>query len=113
MELPDMVTRLPAIDSPGFGNNVRTSVLQSKHGQLVFFEMLTDTVVPSHHHKAQWGVVLEGDVELTIGGVTRRYQPGDTYYIPEGVEHSARAPAGSKVIDFFEEADRYPLKDKT
>src|SRR6185436_19308511 len=66
--------------------------------------------IPAHSHKAQWGTVLEGEVEVTIGGETRKYGTGSSYYIPAGVVHSARAPAGCKVIDFFEEPDRYRLR---
>ena len=36
--------------------------------------------VPEHAHGAQWGVVLEGWVEFTIGGETQTYRRGDTYY---------------------------------
>ena len=110
MELPDMITRLPEADLPYPSTAVKTSVLQSEQGQLVFFQIFNDVVIPAHSHKGQWGTVLEGQVELTIGGETRIYGPGSSYYIPAGVVHSARAPAGAKVIDFFEEADRYKLK---
>ena len=107
MELPDMITRLPEADLPFPSTAVKTSVLQSAHGQLVFFQILKDVEIPAHSHKGQWGTVLEGRVELTIGGM---YGPGSSYYIAPGVVHSARAPAGAKVIDFFEEPDRYRLK---
>ncbi len=110
MDLPDMITRLPEADLPFPPTAVKTHVLQSEHGQLVFFEILKDVEIPAHSHKAQWGTVLEGEVEVTIGGETRNYATGSSYYIPPGVVHSARAPAGAKVIDFFEEADRYRLK---
>ncbi|MEO1637857.1 MAG: cupin domain-containing protein [Pseudomonadota bacterium] len=53
---------------------------------------------------------MEGALELTIGGVTKTYHPGDSYDIPAGVEHSAKVKAGARVVDAFEEADRYPLK---
>jgi len=33
-----------------------------------------------------------------------------SYSIPAGVEHGALIKAGTKVIDVFEEADRYPIK---
>jgi quercetin dioxygenase-like cupin family protein len=105
-----MITRLPEADLPFPATAVRTSVLQSEHGQLVFFQIFADVDIPAHSHKAQWGTVLEGQVEVTIDGVTRKYGPGSSYYIPAGVVHSAKAPAGSKVIDFFEEPDRYRLK---
>jgi len=110
MDLPDMITRLPEADLPFPPTAVKTNVLQSEHGQLVFFQILQDVVIPAHSHKAQWGTVLEGEVEVTIGGETRKYGAGSSYYIPAGVTHSASAPAGAKVIDFFEEPDRYKLK---
>lgn len=110
MELPDMITRLPEADLPYPSAAVKTSVLQSAHGQLVFFQIFQDVEIPAHSHQGQWGTVLEGEVELTIGGETRVYGPGSSYYIAPGVVHSARAPAGAKVIDFFEEPDRYRLR---
>ena len=54
--------------------------------------------------------MIEGEIEMTVGGETRTYGPGDTYYIPAGVVHSANVPAGAKAIDFFEEPNRYKLK---
>ena len=54
--------------------------------------------------------VVHGQLELTIGGETRTYGPGSPYFIPSGVVHSARIPAGTKIIEFFEEKDRYKLK---
>jgi quercetin dioxygenase-like cupin family protein len=47
---------------------------------------------------------------MTIRGETRLYDLGSSYYIPAGVIHSGKARAGAKVIDFFEEPDRYRLK---
>ena len=110
MDLPEMITRLPEADLPFPSTAVKTNVLQSEHGQLVFFQIFKDVEIPAHSHKAQWGMVLEGEIEMTIGGETRKYGAGSSYYIPAGVVHSARVPAGAKAIDFFEEADRYKLK---
>lgn len=110
MELPEMITRLPEADLPFPPTALKTGVLQSEHGQLVFFQIYKDVEIPPHSHKAQWGIVLEGEIEMTVGGVTRTYGPGSTYYIPAGVVHSAKVPAGAKAIDFFEEPDRYRVK---
>ena len=110
MELPEIITRLPEAELPFPSTTVKTSVLQSDQGQLVFFQILKDVELPAHSHKGQWGTVLEGQVELTIDGETRGHGPGSSYYIPAGVVHSARVPAGTKIIDFFEEPDRYRLK---
>ena len=110
MELPEFIVRLPEADLPVPTTTLKTNVLQAEQGQVVFFQALKDVVMPAHSHKDQWGTVLEGQVEITIGGENRLYGPGSSYYIPAGVVHSAKAPAGAKVIDFFEEPDRYRLK---
>ena len=46
-------------------------------------------------------------MELTIGGETRRYGPGDSYHIPAGVTHGARFLSHFRAIDVFADADRY------
>jgi len=110
MELPEIITRLPEVELPFPSTTVKTSVLQSDHGQLVFFQIFEDVVLPAHSHQGQWGTVLEGQVELTIDGVTRTHGPGSSYYVPAGAVHGARVPAGTKIIEFFEEPDRYRVK---
>ena len=110
MELPDIITRLPEVDLPIPSTSVRTSLLQSDHGQLVFFQILKDVDLPPHSHKGQWGTVLEGTVELTVDGATQAHSAGSSYYIPAGAIHSARLTAGTKIIEFFEEPDRYKRK---
>ena len=107
MELPDIITRLPQVELPIPSTTVRTSLLQSEHGQLVFFQILKDVDLPAHSHKGQWGTVLEGTVELTVSGSTQVHTAGSSYYIPSGAVHSARLAAGTKIIEFFEESDRY------
>ncbi len=110
MELPDIITRLPEVELPVPSTTVRTSLLQSEHGQLVFFQVLRDVELPAHSHKGQWGTVLEGTVELTVSGSTRVHTTGSSYYVPAGAVHSARLVAGTKIIEFFEEPDRYKPK---
>jgi len=107
MELPEIITRLPEVELPIPSTTVRTSLLQSEHGQLVFFQILKDVDLPAHSHKGQWGTVLEGMVELTVSESTHVHHAGSSYYIPAGAVHSAKLAAGTKIIEFFEEADRY------
>ena len=110
MELPEFIRNLPKVDLPFEESKVTGHALPSNVGLLVFFEFFEDFDLPAHSHGAQWGTVLEGELELTIGDETRTYGPGDSYSIPAGVVHSARVPAGVKVIDCFEEPDRHKLK---
>ena len=52
----------------------------------------------------------KGEIELTIAGETRTCRPGDTWDIPTGTLHAAKLKAGARLMDVFEEPDRYPLK---
>lgn len=110
MPLPAFIRALPALDLPFPEDAVRTNAVRSDAGLVVFFTFLKDFDLPPHSHRGQWGTVLEGAIELTIGGETRRYRPGEPYDIPAGTVHSARVPAGTVVMDVFEEPDRYPLR---
>ncbi len=107
---PKFILKLPEADIPIPG--VRGNLLQSEHGQLVFFDIPAAAEVPPHAHGAQWGVVLEGEMELTIGDETRTYRKGDTYFIPDGVTHSATFKTRCQILDLFTDKDRYRVKSK-
>ncbi len=49
-----------------------------------------NSTIPTHGHpQEQTGIVIEGELDLTIGSETRRCRKGDAFTIPGGVEHSA------------------------
>mgnify|MGYP001138721532 CR=1 FL=1 len=87
----------------------KTAVVKSDAGLVAFFTFPKDMELPMYSHGAQWGTAVEGEIELTIGGETKVYRAGDSYSIPAGVEDGAMIKAGTRVIDVFEEADRYKL----
>jgi quercetin dioxygenase-like cupin family protein len=50
------------------------------------------SVVADHSHPhEQVGILIEGQLEFTVGGVTRRLGPGDMWRIPGGVVHRVQA----------------------
>lgn len=110
MSYPDFFTAFPAIDVPFPDDVVTTAVVRSDTGLVVFFTFHKAMTLPMHAHGAQWGTVIEGEIEFTIGGETRTYGPGDSYSIPAGVLHGGTIAAGTRAIDVFEEADRYALR---
>jgi quercetin dioxygenase-like cupin family protein len=59
--------------------------------------------VPTHaHHHEQIGLVLEGEIIMTIGSETRTLVPGHAYTIPGNLPHSAEGgPNGCLVLDIF------------
>lgn len=110
MDIPAFITSFPALDVPFPEDVVTTHAIQSDKGLMVMFVFHQDVSLPEHSHKGQWGSVLEGRVTLTIAGKATTYLPGQSYFIEDGVPHAVDVVAGTKAIDIFEEADRYPLR---
>ena len=63
---PEMIERLPDIDIPNPA--VQGKLLQGEGLQAVFISVETATEIAPHQHRAQWGVVLEGEMLMTVGG---------------------------------------------
>ena len=105
---PEIITSLPEADMPFEG--IEAYLLQGEKQKVIFMSFDEDVEVPEHAHEEQWAVVLEGEIEVTIGGKTEVCRRGDTYYIPKDVVHSARVKKGYKDITFFNQRDRYKVK---
>ena len=109
---PNVITNLPEADIAFEG--VRAWILQAENHQLVLFQMEPTAKVPEHSHDyPQWGMVIEGEMELTIEGKTGNFKKGDDYLIPARAKHKARFLAKSRVIDLFSERTRYRTKPPT
>jgi hypothetical protein len=108
VEFPDFVKNLPQADLPFQGLN--GWLVQSPSGQVLFNESAIELEVPEHAHGEQWGVVIDGSIDLTIDGATRTYRSGDSYFIPSGAPHRATIHPGFRAIDFFSDQHRYRLR---
>ena len=106
---PEPIRNLPEADVPLKG--VVAYLSQSESHQIIFMEFSEDIEVPEHSHESQWGIVLEGRIDLTVEGVKRTYLRGDRYFIPKGTKHSAKIHAGYADITFFDQKDRYRTKE--
>jgi len=105
MNFPEIIKNLTKIYVPI--NGLDAYLVQSKDNQLVFFDFKEDTEIPIHSHGAQWGIVVDGKIDLTIGGEQKTYYKGDSYNIQAREIHGGKIYSGFKAIDFFEDADRY------
>ena len=81
-------------------------ILRLVWGERVMLSYVTfqpNRILPAHSHSnEQTGIVIEGELRLTIGDETRLCKKGDAFTIPGNVEHSAAC--GDKptiVIDTF------------
>lgn len=107
---PPVITCLPEADMQFEG--VKAWILQADTQQLVFFEFEAEAKVPEHSHSyAQWGMVIDGKMKLTIDGKPRICEKGDEYLIPAGAKHLASFPCRTRVMDFFSEKNRYKPKE--
>ncbi len=76
------------------------------HGErmtFAYFTLAQGAPLPEHHHPhEQIGMVVKGEIELTIAGDTRAVAPGGAYHIPSDTLHSARCLKGpAEVIEVF------------
>jgi len=107
-DFPKVITSLPEADVRFEG--VRGWIAQGDNHQIVFFEIESSAEVPEHSHNAQWGIIVEGEMELAIEGKPKVYRKGDEYFIPAQAKHSAKFLTKCRIIDFFSESSRFKAK---
>lgn len=107
---PEPIRRLPEADIPL--NGIKAYLSQGESHQIIFMEFSEDVELPEHSHEGQWGIVLEGKIELTIDGIKQIFTKGDRYFIPEGVIHSGKIYAGYADITYFDQKSRYKVKER-
>ena len=105
---PKPILDLPQADIPIPGATAFLS--QAENHQMLFMEFNQDVEIGEHAHASQWGIVLEGRIDMTIDGTQKSFYKGDCYIIPQGVRHSAKIYAGYADITFFNQKDRYSVK---
>ncbi|MFQ6124475.1 MAG: cupin domain-containing protein [Candidatus Heimdallarchaeota archaeon] len=96
-----MITTLLEADIPIEG--VRSHLLQGEKQQFVFMRFEKDVGVPEHLHEAHWGVVLDGEIEVTSDGKECTCIKGDTYLILNAVKHRVKVYilANIKLPEFY------------
>lgn len=107
---PYIITEQPGADIPVDG--VKSHLIQAGQQQFVFMQFEKDIEVPEHSHEAQWGVVLDGEIELIIDGQKKKLKKGDTYFIDKDVRHSAKIKKGYSDLTLFNQPDRYKVNRK-
>ena len=101
-----LIRALPQVENPVVPLN--GWLLHGEQALAMFYELPEGADLQEHAHGAQWGVVLAGRVDFTIGGTTTTFGPGDTYSIDAGVPHSAFMHPGTVGIDVF--GDPHPYR---
>lgn len=107
---PKVITNLPKADIAREG--MEAYVSQADNHQIVFMKYEKEISVAEHHHESQWAIIIEGKIELNIDGVVYIYGKGDSFFIPEGVKHSAKVHAGYIAMTYFDQKSRFKVIQK-
>ncbi|MBC6492182.1 cupin domain-containing protein [Flavihumibacter stibioxidans] len=74
--------------------------LHGDKSTLAVWDIKKGSILPEHHHEnEQITYILEGELEMTIGGVTTIFRAGNVQVIKSNVPHSAIALTDCRVID--------------
>ena len=56
--------------------------------------------VEHSHPFDQCGIVVEGEIEMSIGEEKKLLKPMETYFIPAGISHNWKtAPSSARILD--------------
>jgi quercetin dioxygenase-like cupin family protein len=71
----------------------------SAHMTIAHYEFLKGASIREHHHSQEEVYeVIEGELEVTIGGAVHVVKPGVAAIVPGGVAHSVRALTNGRAI---------------
>src|SRR5207245_3750975 len=83
MPAKQTITSIKALRGKEIAKGVTIKPLAGDHVMLNYVEFVPHGEVPLHsHHHEQLGLIIEGELEMEIGGEQRTLRPGDTYLIP-------------------------------
>ena len=90
------VSKLVAVERlPGW----RGRYFDSPSMTFAHYEFDAGASIHEHHHpQEEVYEVIEGELELTVSGVTRRISPGHVAIVPPNTPHSVKAISSGKVI---------------
>ncbi|MEK6220819.1 MAG: cupin domain-containing protein [Chloroflexota bacterium] len=80
---------------------------QSDSHQILFLQSQEDYVIEEHRNQAEWCIVLEGKIEITMQGNTQGFEKGECYFVPADISHWANVYAGFVGIVFFDDPKRF------
>ena len=83
-------------------NGIKGRYFHTNSMTIGFVDIEKGAILPAHSHvHEQTTQINEGQLEMTIDGVTQVLKPGVITLIPSNVVHSALALTDCKVVDIF------------
>lgn len=101
--MTDVFRAIAELEPIELGEGLVARAVQGERMTFAVVDLQPGATLPEHSHEnEQIGLIVQGEMELTVGSETLLLRPGDTYVIPSGVPHTAQAgPGGASVVDVF------------
>jgi len=97
-----MLKDISKIPSKELVKGIRARFVHTDSITLGYVSLDEGAELPEHSHiHDQTTQILEGELEMTIGGKTTVLKPGMVAVIPSNVKHSAKALTACKLNDTF------------
>lgn len=95
--LPPRIRALPEFEGPFDAYR-----LAADGADVLFATYPAGTVIGTHRHDTEnVGVIIRGELILSVAGEETPYRPGDWYHIPPDTEHAARFEHDTAEIEFW------------
>ncbi|MGB7386149.1 cupin domain-containing protein [uncultured Pseudomonas sp.] len=96
-DYPDKIRTLPLYDG-----RFDAYKLAADGADVLFASYPPGTRIPPHTHETDnYGVIIRGELILTVAGETRRYGVGEWYHVAARVEHAAAFDQPTDEIEFW------------
>ncbi len=97
-----MTTNISEIPQRLLIKGIRGRYIHTENSTIGFVEIEKGAILPEHSHfHEQTTQIIEGKLEMVIGGETKILEPGMFTIIPSNVSHSAVALTDCLVTDTF------------
>lgn len=94
---PDRIRALPEYEG-----RFDAYKLAAEACDVLFASYPAGTEIPPHTHDTDnHGIIIRGELILTMNGETRRFGAGDWYHVPAHAEHAARFDEDTDEIEFW------------
>jgi quercetin dioxygenase-like cupin family protein len=84
-----------------FRPGIRSKLESGSNLTMAFMEITPDKEGVAHDHSFdQCGIVVEGEIEMSVGEEKKLLKPMETYFIPAGVKHNWKTLSlSAKILD--------------
>lgn len=94
---PALIRSLPRFDGP-----FDAFRLAATGCDVLFATYSAGTEIPAHEHETEnCGVIIQGELVLTIAGVEQRFEAGEWYHVPPRTVHAGRFEVPTTEIEFW------------